>query len=347
MERVLVTGATGFIGRQLVAQLLSSRRYSVRCLVRATTNRDSLKEHEVEIVQADFNDTHAVQKAVRECDVIFNLAGTTKALSAKGFELANVIGPCRLAEACAAMETPPVLVHVSSLAAAGPSTLGKPRTESDPARPVSRYGKSKLEGEYVLKPFASQVPISIVRPPIVLGPGDRDGFELFWPIARFAVHLVPGFSKSEFSLVHCVDLCRGLLEIARRGSRLDEDFLSNGSPGEGSSKGVYFVADPERLRYADLGRSIALALGRNDKVWCIRCPMVGIWAAAAVGELMARVRRQPHILNFDKAREASAGSWSCDVSKLVNELGFQFPRTIVERLQEVAQWYRHNGWIQD
>lgn len=311
-----------------------SQPETIRCLVRATSNRDDIDSFDVEIVVGDLSDEHALRHAVSNCDYVINFAGTTKALGKRGFRSANVIGPDRIAKACAAQDSPPTLVHVSSLAAAGPSVRGKPRTEAEKPSPVSNYGRSKREGEEQLLRYCQHVPISIVRPPIVLGPGDRDGFELFRSIAKFGIHLIPGFQSQEVSLVHSDDLCNAVLRIAEQGERL----------GETEGEGVYFVADPTPVRYDRLGELIASTLGRR-RVWKLRFPLAGIWAVASVNEAVSRIHGRPHILNFDKGREASAGSWACDSGKFQAAFGDPVALPLADRLTEIAEWYRERGWI--
>ncbi len=97
----------------------------------------------------------------------------------------------QLAAACALAAQPPTLVYVSSLAAIGPAPTTQALRESDPVAPVSEYGRSKLAGEDFLKQYAQQIPISIIRPPMVLGPGDRVSLDLFKTIARYHLHAMP------------------------------------------------------------------------------------------------------------------------------------------------------------
>jgi nucleoside-diphosphate-sugar epimerase len=244
-----------------------------------------------------------------------------------------------MAAACAAQTTPPTLVVVSSLAAAGPAENGHPRVESETPRPVSNYGRSKLAGEQEAAKLASQVPISIVRPPIVVGPRDRLSLELFLPIRWFRLHLIPGYRKRRFSLIHSADLADALIRVADRGTRLPGRG-ANGSPGQG----IYYAADPALPTYAELGRMLACAVGR-PRALCLPVPEFVMWTVAGCGELTSRVLRRPANLGLDKAREAVAGDWTCDATRIKSELGFQTATPIAERIQQTGDWYRQAGWL--
>ena len=120
MANVLVTGATGFIGAHLVRQL-TTEGHQVTCLVRPTSNRTALEAFDPEFVVGDLTDESAVRQATLDKDWVINLAGTTKALRKSDFERANVVGARVVAKACSEMIKTPLLIHISSLAAAGPN----------------------------------------------------------------------------------------------------------------------------------------------------------------------------------------------------------------------------------
>src|SRR5690349_4385628 len=125
MARVLVTGATGFVGGHLVDALLE-RGDDVVCLTRSTANLTWLNRHPVEQIRGDLSDDRALRAAVEKVDVVYHVAGLIRALSEADFMEANAVGTRRLAEACATQANPPVFVYVSSLAAAGATSNNNP-----------------------------------------------------------------------------------------------------------------------------------------------------------------------------------------------------------------------------
>jgi nucleoside-diphosphate-sugar epimerase len=215
-----------------------------------------------------------------------------------------------------------------------------PKTEADPSEPVSHYGHSKRAGERAAKRFADRVPISIVRPPIVLGEADRMGLELFRSIARFRVHMVPGLDRRRFSLIHADDLVELLILAAERGKRLPP----RGRPESHGPQGYYFAACEQDPTYADLGRMVAKALGRHF-VLVIPTAIPVVRTVAVGGEAISRLRRHPLFMNLEKAREITAGNWLCSAQKAAAELGFAVAAPLSDRLRQTALWYREKKWL--
>jgi nucleoside-diphosphate-sugar epimerase len=224
---------------------------------------------------------------------------------------------------------------VSSLAAGGPAPCETARTERDGAQPVSAYGRMKLACEEAARAQAARVPVTIVRPPMVIGEGDRWALGLFTS-AQKGLHVVPSRAPSRVCLIHAADLAPVLVRAVERGARA-------GVAPDAEHTGVYYAAADDRPLYAELGAWVAAAMGvAPPRV--LRLPSALSWAAAAVSEAVARVRDRQTILNLDKWREATAGSWLCDAARARAELGLACAPTS-ERLAETAAAYRAVGWL--
>lgn len=347
MASALVTGGTGFIGYNLILGLLQ-RGDRVTVLARRTSTLDRLKDLPVEVVEGDVLSPETLPDAVAGKDVVYHLAGVTRTLDPKFLWEVNETGVANMAQACADQAHPPTLVVVSSLAAAGPSRFGRPKTEDEPPRPVSYYGRSKLAGEEAARRFADRVPITIVRPPVVFGPADRNGLSMFRSVSRLGIHLAPGWGRRQYSLIHAEDLAELLILAAEKGERLP---ASKGQPaataGEASpavGQGIYYAAGPEFPSWAQVGKMLGEVFGRRN-VCVVRVAAPGVWMIAACVECLERLRRTPMYLDWDKAREITSGSWACSGEKAARQLGFAPKAPLVERLRQTAEWYRQKGWL--
>lgn len=335
LETVFVTGATGFIGSHLVAELLG-RGCAVRCLIRPGS-AGRLPAGAVP-VPGRLEDPASYRAALAGCDTVFHLAGLVASPSRACLLRTNGLATARLADACAALPVPPRLVHVSSLAAAGPPPRGRERRdERDPATPVSDYGRSKRAGEEALERRAGRLPITIVRPGIVYGRRDPKIAAVFKAIQRTGVHFVVGFRTPRLSLIHVDDLVGLLVRAATDGETLGGD---GGTPGQG-----YYLAcdDRDHPTYWQFGRRIAAALGRGVFVWPL-----WRWVGRIVGgvsEAITRVTGVTSLLSLDKIREATVWSWACSADKARRQLAFAPAAPLDERLRETAAGFREQGWL--
>jgi len=339
MAKVLVTGASGFIGLHLASALVA-RGDEVTCLIRKTSQVDALNRLGSRLVYGDITEPEGLPAAVAGQEVVYHLAGLTLALTTRQFFRVNQGGGRNIAQACAVQSKPPVLLVVSSLAAAGPALDGRPKIESDPALPVSAYGRSKRAEEEEVQLFADRVPTTIVRPPIVLGEGDRLGLPMFRLIDKLGVHVVPGLGRHRFSLIHAADLVELMILAAERGKRLPPLGRNGSRPGQG----YYYAACEEDIVYDDLGHLIGMALGRR-KVFPLHIAIPVVWVVAAAVEALSQIERRPLYMHIDKAREATAGSWICSPRSAIEDLSFSVKAPLLERLRQTAQWYRSEGWL--
>jgi len=340
MNRVLVTGGNGFVGSNL-AEMLRAHGEVVTCLVRRSPRLARLESLGARLAFFDgLADREAIRQALKDQDVVYHVAGATKALTRRTLYEVNQHGTRNVALACAEVPNPPVLVYVSSLAACGPSKLLRPRRETDPPEPVSEYGRSKLAGECAVRELADRVPSTIVRPAIVVGPADVDGLAIFRSVGRWGIHVTPGSDHHRYSVIHVTDLCRLIMLAAQRGRRL----VTKETDEAARTQGCYFGTSGEYPTWPELGRMLGEAVGRR-RVLTLPVPRPCVWPVAATVQAAAQVLRRPLYLNWDKAREIAAGSWVCSGQAAADELGFSVGAPLAERLKQTAAWYREAGWL--
>ena len=317
-----------------------ARGDEVVCLVRRTSHVEHLRPLGVQFREGDVTDLESMRRAVAGMQTVYHVAGCTMTLQTADFYRINTGGMGHVAQACAEQQQPPVLVIVSSLAAAGPAPRQTPRVESDRPVQVSEYGRSKRLGELAAQRLADSVPITIVRPPIVFGERDRVGLDMFRSVARVGVHLIPGVARHRFSLIHAADLAQLLILAADHGHRLPSSEYPETTVGEGT----YFAACEVNPTYMELGRMIGKVLGRR-RVLTLHTTTPLVWMIAAAGDLAGHLLGHPMFLNLDKAWEVTAGSWTCSPRAAVEGLGFSVAAPLESRLAQTAQWFRQEKWL--
>jgi dihydroflavonol-4-reductase len=320
---LLVTGSTGFIGNHLVARL-AARKCTVRCLVRAGSDTSKLPLSSVELVRADLRSGEGLAEALRGVDTVIHLAGVTKASTASAYIEGNATATAKLVEAASHVRR---FVHVSSLAAAGPSTEGNPVFEAAEPHPVSQYGRSKLEGEEAVRNSALWERSVIVRPPVVYGPGDKDVYQLIRAASRGWMVRI-GRGQQHFSIIYVEDLVNGLVNVAEN---------------EHAGGKIYFLAHPMPVLWEDFGMCVARLTRKACRT--VTVPASFAYGAGLCAEWWARWSGKPGILSRDKVREACCDGWVCDTGRSLRELGFCAGTDLEEGLRRTIDWYREAGWL--
>jgi nucleoside-diphosphate-sugar epimerase len=323
--KVLVTGASGFIGRRL-ASALARRGDRVVCLVRPTSDVRPLQALPIEFVQGDLGLPDSLGRAAAGADRVFHLAGTIQAADEAAFDSANVLGTRNLVEACLrAPARPGRFIFVSSIAAAGPSPAVNPLTEADEPRPVSAYGRSKLAAERLVLEAGAAMPVTIVRPPNVLGPGSKE-LEAAARLLRWGLTPSFGSAGTRTSLIDVDDLVAALLLAA-------ESPLSAGQ--------TYFVTDGHDYGWPEVAAAVAEAYGRPR--FSVKVPFGLQLLAARLEEAAAgHSGRQPR-LTREIVRAARDHSWVYDGSRIERELGFRAKYGLRESVRRAAEGSRPAG----
>lgn len=321
--KAFVTGATGFVGSHL-AEALVRRGDQVTALVRSPHKADRLRELGVELVPGDLHAQAALARGAAGADVVYHVAGLVAARSDAEFLAGNREGT-RNVVAAAEAGSARRFVFVSTMAAGGPAERGHPLSGNEPPRPVTRYGRSKLAAEAVVR--ASSLEWTILRPPMVYGPRDTEVLKVF-RIARTGIAPVFGDGTQELSAVHAADLAEALVAAGTAPATVG---------------GTYYAAHPEVFTSAAFVRAVARAIGRRARV--IPLPLGLARAALSVTELAARAAGRATILTADKAHEFFQAAWTGDPGPLARDAGWVAERNLERGLAETAAWYREHGWL--
>jgi uncharacterized protein YbjT (DUF2867 family) len=302
--RLAITGATGFVG-QATLDVALAKGHSVKALARH--RQDERKG--VDWVRGALSDADALASVVEGAEAVIHIAGLTNAPDPAQFEPANVGGT---ANVIAAMKATGVkrLVHVSSLSAREPS--------------LSSYGASKAKAEELVE--ASGLDWTMVRPPAVYGPRDKDMFELF-RAAKFGV--VPMPPKGMTSIIHVEDLARLLVALA---------------PANPITKGqTYEPWDDNAFGYdhQELAKMIGEAMGR-DQVFAPNLPEGLLRLGAQIDQA---VRGRKAKLTPDRVGYMTHSDWVCDMKKAPPISIWQAVWGGEDGLKMTAEWYRREGWL--
>jgi nucleoside-diphosphate-sugar epimerase len=327
IDRVLVTGASGFVGGHIVP-VLQSRGITVRCLVRPSSRLDYLKPHAPELVLGDVTDPKGLDAALAGVDAVVHCAGITKAASRSEFFRVNLEGTRNLYSACAEQEGKIYkIVHVGSLAALGPSEADVPVTEDSPPRPVSDYGESKLAAQRAAQSWMRDLPICIIMPPAVYGPRDPD-FLIYFRLVRRSIFPLLGREVRRLSLIYVRDLAEAVAEALVQ---------------ERSIGRSYLVEDGAVQTWTGMAAAIGKAMARNPRP--LRIPVAAVRGLGALGDLYIKVTGKTAITSSQKIREFLQPAWTCSSQRIRDDLGFRPRYSLDEGIRETLAWYEEKHWL--
>ena len=325
MKKILITGASGFIGGFLVEEALR-RKYKVFAGIRSTSSRNYLTHPDIKFLNADLSDKNVLLDKLKiydKFDYVIHNAGITKALKKKDFDKVNLQNTKNLIEAL--KETngiPDKFIYISSLEAYGPGNKDtlEPIKESDEAKPISKYGESKLKAEKYIKSLEN-FPYLVFRPTGVYGPREKDYFLLYKSI-KLGIETYIGTSEQHITFIYVKDLTRLIFDAI-------ESTVSNKS---------YFTTDLKQYTAKEFNQIVKEEL--NKRTIRIIFPKLFVKTIAYINEKVYSVFKKVPTLNTEKYKIISCKNWLCDSNNTSVDFGFVPKYDLGKGINESIDWYK-------
>lgn len=330
--KILVTGASGFIGSFIVEEALR-QGFETWAGVRKTSSRRYLTDDRIHFLELDFSSEEALMKQLdgHEFDYIVHAAGVTKCLHADEFFKTNYEGTVNFVHAILKLQMPMKrFIYLSSLSVYGAIREQRPYQEieeDDTPRPNTAYGRSKLKAERFLDFIGNDFNYIILRPTGVYGPREKDYFMMVKSIKEHLDFSV-GFRRQDITFVYVKDLVQAVFLALDRGMSGRKYFLSDGN--------VYQSSDFSNCVHDELGSP-----------WWVRikAPLWLLRLVTFCGEYMGRITGKISALNNDKYNILKQRNWRCNIEPACDELGYRPNYDLQKGVKETVAWYKENNWI--
>ncbi|EDM38417.1 putative UDP-glucose 4-epimerase [Pedobacter sp. BAL39] len=328
IKKVLITGATGFVGYHLINKALEAG-LEVHAAVRPETDRSHLLDLPIHYVNLDYQDPVRLKEQLEtgQYHYIIHAAGITKAKTLEAYNKVNATYSKNLALAAKEAAIPlEKFVLVSSLAAIGPiSDLSKSIAADAVPSPVTNYGRSKLLAEQYLADI-SGLPLITIRPTAVYGPREKDLFIIINTINKGIDPHIGRFGQ-QLSFIYVKDLAAAIVAA-----------LSSGLTGRS-----YNISDGRGYSRYALADEVKKTL--HKKAFRIHLPVSFVGMLASVMDFIYKNRKDTPALNKEKMAELTAVNWACDIEALVEELNFKPQYDLENGVKETIRWYQANHWL--
>jgi nucleoside-diphosphate-sugar epimerase len=321
--KVLVTGATGFIGWHC-ASLLRDRGLAVSALLRPPSDETKLPKG-VAGIRGDFSSIKSLAGAAHGIDAVVHCAGVVRAVSLASYWKANVDSTENLCLACRDQKVNR-FIFISSLTAGGPSGRDKPRDESDADYPLTHYGVSKNSAESVVKRL---IPDStVLRLCAVYGPRERDILRMFKLVAEKGVDIRPKGDSPLLSFIDGMEVAKAVLYALKF---------------DVTKKKTYYISDGNVYEWDDFLTCVEEAVGRKARRIFIPMWMAETYAMLADG--FSKITRKSPLINRERILMLRQKAWTCSPVRFSDDTGFQPDDDLKKGVFATAEWYREKGWL--
>ena len=330
--KILITGASGFIGSFIVEEALR-RGFETWAAMRKSSSKAYLQDERIHFIELNLNSKEQLVEQLKgkDFDYVVHAAGVTKCLNKADFHRINTEGTKNLAEALLEVKMPlKRFVFVSSLSVFGAIKEKMPYDEireSDTPQPNTAYGRSKLAAEQYLDSIGSHLPYIILRPTGVYGPREKDYFIMAKSIKQHSDFAV-GYQRQDITFVYVTDVVQAIFLALEKGENGRKYFLSDGE--------VYQSTTFSDLIHEELGRPWWIRI--TAPVWVLRI-------VTFFGEYVGRITGKVTALNNDKYNILKQRNWRCDISPARKELGYEPKVQLAEGVKTTIKWYKDNKWL--
>ncbi len=334
--KILITGASGFIGSFLVEGGLQ-RRHEVWAAIRRGSSTEYLTDPGIHLIEFDFDNKESLRHTLEQFkaqngsfDVIIHAAGATKCIKQEQFFRSNTLVTKNLVESLRENDMLPAqFIYLSTLGVFGPAKEQFPYTpieETDKKCPNTSYGKSKLDTEEYLE-SVPELGWLIIRPTGVYGPRDKDYF-LMAKGVKLRIDLSAGFSPQNITFVYVKDLVTAVYLA------VDKGIIHK----------AYFVTDGNSYRSSSFSELTAHELGIR-KLIHIKVPLFLVRIISVVFGRLASLLGYSFTLNKDKYHILCQRNWLCNITPLRQDLGFEAEYSLQSGVSETIRWYIDHHWL--
>ena len=329
--KILITGASGFIGSFIVEEALR-QGLETWAAVRGSSSKAYLQDERIHLIELNLSSEEQLTEQLRphQFDYVVHAAGVTKCADKRDFYRINTEGTQHLVRALRRLQMPlKRFVYVSSLSVFGAIREQQPYEEireTDTPQPNTEYGRSKLEAEQWLDTLEG-FPYVVLRPTGVYGPREKDYFLMAQSIKQHTDFAV-GYRQQDITFVYVTDVVQAVFLAMEKGKTGRKYFLSDGEVYQSTTFSDYI--------HEELGRPWWIRI--TAPVWMLR-------VVTFVGEYIGRMTGKVTALNNDKYNILRQRNWRCDIQPAVNELGYQPQVKLREGVRRSIKWYKENGWL--
>lgn len=330
--KILITGASGFIGSFIVEEALK-QGFETWAAVRKSSSKEYLQDERIHFIELNLSSKAQLIEQLRphQFDYVVHAAGVTKCLNKADFRRINTEGTKNLVDALLDLQMPlKRFVFLSSLSVFGAIKEQLPYDEireDDTPKPNTEYGRSKLEAEKYIDSIGSRLPYIILRPTGVYGPREKDYFMMAKSIKQH-IDFAVGYQRQDITFVYVTDVVQAVFLALEKGETGRKYFLSDGQ--------VYQSTTFSDLIHEELGRPWWLRI--TAPVWVLR-------VVTFFGEYIGHMTGKVTALNNDKYNILRQRNWRCDIEPTRHELGFESKVQLKEGVKTTIQWYKDHKWL--